>query len=186
MFTILLDKVGKVVVGALVDDRGRVWSTTMTEKGRKEASDSLLRSLPIGAYFREERNEMNEKILDSLKRAVMGREFVNEYELVMDRIPSFHRKVYETLRKIPRGRVISYGELARASGSEGAARAVGNAMRDNPFPLIVPCHRVIKSNLELGGFGGGEDLKKRILASEGIVFKERMADKASLIKHGEV
>jgi len=186
LFTILLDKISNVVVGALVDEKGRIWSTTMTEKGRREAIGSLLRSLPTGASFREERNELNEKILDSLKRVIMGREFIDEYELVMDRIPSFRRKVYETLRKVPPGKVISYGELARASGSGKAARAVGNAMHDNPFPLLVPCHRVIKSNLELGGFGGGEDLKKRILANEGIVFKERIADRASLVSHGEL
>ena len=186
MFTILLDKVGKIVVGALVDDRGRIWSTTMTENGRKKAIGSLQRSLPQGASFRIERNRINEKILDSLKQAMKGREFIDQYELVMDRIPSFYRKVYESLRKVPHGRVISYGELARASGSERAARAVGNAMHDNPFPLIIPCHRVIKSNLELGGFGGGEHLKKRILVNEGILFKERMVDKASLIRRGEV
>ena len=186
MFIILLEKVDEVVVGAVIDDRGRIWSTTMTENGRKKAIGSLLRSLPQGASFRIERNKVNEKILDSLKRAIKGREFIDEYELVIDRIPGFHRKFYESLRKVPRGRVISYGELARASGSEGAARAVGNAMHDNPFPLIIPCHRVIKSNLELGGFGGGEHLKKRILVDEGILFKERMVDKASLIRRGEV
>ena len=81
-------------------------------------------------------------------------------------VPPFHRRVYERVHAIPRGQTLTYGGVARAVGSPGAARAVGQAMARNPFPLIVPCHRVVAAN-NLGGFGGGLALKRRLLRLEG-------------------
>ncbi len=80
-------------------------------------------------------------------------------------------KVYDALRAIPRGSVISYGELARAVGSPGAARAVGQAMARNPLPLVVPCHRVLGSSGRLGGFSAptGIALKRELLVLEGVL-----------------
>jgi O-6-methylguanine DNA methyltransferase len=81
--------------------------------------------------------------------------------------PPFARRVYEVVRRIPPGRTMTYGEVARRAGSPGAARAVGNAMARNPIPLFVPCHRVVGS-AGLGGFSadGGVGLKRRLLARE--------------------
>jgi methylated-DNA-[protein]-cysteine S-methyltransferase len=78
----------------------------------------------------------------------------------------FQRRVWELTRGIPRGQTRSYGELARAAGSPGAARAVGQAMARNPWPIIVPCHRVVGGNGQLTGFGGGLQLKQRLLEME--------------------
>ncbi|CAF1628070.1 unnamed protein product [Adineta ricciae] len=70
---------------------------------------------------------------------------------------SFQENVWYTLlKRVPFGHVITYGELAKLAGNTGAARAVGTAMRRNPFQLIVPCHRVICSNGKRGNYGGGE------------------------------
>lgn len=82
-------------------------------------------------------------------------------------IGPFHLAVYERLREVPRGQVITYGALARAAGRWCAARAVGQAMARNPWPIVVPCHRVIGSDGGLTGFGGGLELKRRLLALEG-------------------
>ena len=81
--------------------------------------------------------------------------------------PPFRRTVFEALRAVPFGRTVTYAALARRAGSPRAARAVGQAMAHNPVPLLVPCHRVVAST-GLGGFGGGLDLKRRLLALEGV------------------
>jgi methylated-DNA-[protein]-cysteine S-methyltransferase len=78
----------------------------------------------------------------------------------------FQLLVWRSLRKIPYGETISYGQLARRIGSPEAARAVGLANGSNPIPIIIPCHRVIGSNGDLTGFGGGLPLKKKLLALE--------------------
>lgn len=79
----------------------------------------------------------------------------------------FQKRVWEAMARIPYGEVLSYGELAHRIGCR-AYRAVGQACHRNPLPLIVPCHRVIASGGRLGGFGGGEDIKRRLLAFEGV------------------
>lgn len=75
--------------------------------------------------------------------------------------------VYRTVAQIPYGQVWSYGAVARLAGKPQAARFVGNCMAANPFPVFVPCHRVITSSGRLGGFGGGLDLKRKMLSLEG-------------------
>lgn len=80
----------------------------------------------------------------------------------------FARAVYREVSRIPRGRVRTYGDIARAVGNPGAARAVGQLMARNPVCLAVPCHRVVGSGGRLGGFTGGLDRKRRLLALEGV------------------
>jgi len=86
-------------------------------------------------------------------------------------MPDFVKRTLTMCRQIPRGRVITYGGLAAAVGASRAARAVGNAMAANPIALIIPCHRVVRSNGCLGGFGGGGPaMKRRLLEQEGVAF----------------
>lgn len=80
----------------------------------------------------------------------------------------FQKRVWQNLLKIPYGEVISYQELARLAGSPNGYRAVGSANSKNPLPIIVPCHRVIRKNGGLGGYGGGLSVKRRLLALEGV------------------
>ncbi len=84
----------------------------------------------------------------------------------------FEEAVYGRVIAIPRGHVLSYREVARKAGHARAARAVGNAMRSNPFPIFIPCHRVIRSDGGLGGFGGREDIKAALLKGEGLEIAE--------------
>ena len=81
----------------------------------------------------------------------------------------FQQQVYECVAQVPYGEVLSYGEVAAQIGRPNAARAVGRAMGANPFPLIIPCHRVVSAS-GLGGFSGGcgVELKRHMLALEGI------------------
>ena len=87
--------------------------------------------------------------------------------LDIEDLPPFHRKVLRTLRKVPYGKTVTYGQLAARAGRPRSARAVGRAMAANPLPLVIPCHRVVASGGGLGGYGGGLDLKRRLLALEG-------------------
>lgn len=78
----------------------------------------------------------------------------------------FQIKVWNELQKIPYGQTISYKELAEAIERPSATRAVANANGDNKFHIIIPCHRVIKSDGELGGYAAGTDLKKQLIFHE--------------------
>jgi len=80
----------------------------------------------------------------------------------------FQKSVWNALRKISLGKTKSYGEIARAIGKPKAVRAVGGACGANPVPVLVPCHRVLAANGKTGGFSGGLDWKRNLLAREGI------------------
>jgi O-6-methylguanine DNA methyltransferase len=82
----------------------------------------------------------------------------------------FQKNVWNALRKISSGKTKSYGEIAQAIGKPKAVRAVGGACGANPVPVLVPCHRVLAANKKLGGFSGGLDWKRSLLAREGIKF----------------
>jgi methylated-DNA-[protein]-cysteine S-methyltransferase len=85
-------------------------------------------------------------------------------------LPPFRRKVFEVVRRIPAGETMSYGDVAAAVGSPGAARAVGQALGRNPYPIVIPCHRVLAAGGRIGGFTatGGVSVKERMLAAEGV------------------
>src|SRR5215207_852874 len=89
--------------------------------------------------------------------------------LDMERVPEFNRRVYAVARAIPPGETLTYGEVAERIGERGAAQAVGQALGRNPFPIVVPCHRVLAAGGGLGGFSapGGATTKRRLLAIEG-------------------
>jgi methylated-DNA-[protein]-cysteine S-methyltransferase len=87
--------------------------------------------------------------------------------LDMENLPQFHGKALRACRRIPYGQTLTYAELAARAGSPRAARAVGQAMARNPLALVVPCHRVVSTGGGLGGYGGGLNLKRRLLKLEG-------------------
>jgi methylated-DNA-[protein]-cysteine S-methyltransferase len=93
--------------------------------------------------------------------------------LDLDALPPFRRKVLEIVRTIPAGETLSYGEVAAAVGSPGAARAVGQALGRNPFPIVIPCHRVLAAGGRIGGFtaSGGVSVKVKMLAAEGVALR---------------
>ncbi|MEM2127924.1 MAG: methylated-DNA--[protein]-cysteine S-methyltransferase [Candidatus Bathyarchaeia archaeon] len=81
----------------------------------------------------------------------------------------FQRDVWRAIYKIPYGRLSSYGRIAEEIGRPRAVRAVGNAVGANPLPIVIPCHRIIRADGGLGGYGGGIDLKLYLLSIEGII-----------------
>ncbi len=93
--------------------------------------------------------------------------------LAWERCSAFLESVLRAALSIPRGYVATYGGLAAHAGCPHGARAVGNAMATNPFPLLIPCHRVIRADLTPGVYGGGADMKRALLVQEGMVFDAR-------------
>ncbi|MFJ2630470.1 methylated-DNA--[protein]-cysteine S-methyltransferase [Streptomyces sp. NPDC087422] len=97
---------------------------------------------------------------------------LKEFSLALDwsLITGFNRRVLRELAAgVPYGTVVGYQDLADRVGERGAARAVGTAMGANPIPLVVPCHRVVESDGGIGGFGGGLEIKRTLLALEGVL-----------------
>ncbi|MEO0258273.1 MAG: 2-amino-4-hydroxy-6-hydroxymethyldihydropteridine diphosphokinase [candidate division WOR-3 bacterium] len=120
---------------------------------------------------RRENNALLEQLKNRLMEYFGGKptDFSN-FTLRMENVPPFYQRVYHYLRNyIKWGSVITYGELAIKVGCKNGGRAIGNAMARNPFPILVPCHRVLRKGNKLGGFGGGENWKKYLLSIEGIV-----------------
>jgi methylated-DNA-[protein]-cysteine S-methyltransferase len=90
--------------------------------------------------------------------------------LDLQRVPAFDRSVYTVTRAIPVGATLTYGAIAAEIGAPGSAQAVGRALGRNPFPIIIPCHRVLAAGGKAGGFSapGGLDTKRRMLAIESV------------------
>ena len=85
--------------------------------------------------------------------------------------------VYKKLLEVPKGQITTYGELAKAVGLKNGQRVIGRIMNKNPYPAIVPCHRVVNSDGKIGGYAYGIDVKKKMLKKEGIKFKmEKVLD----------
>ena len=104
----------------------------------------------IRAYFRGQRKDLGDIPVD-----------------LSDCTP-FERRVYEATRRIPFGKVATYGQIAKAIGQPTAQRAVGQALGKNPIGIVIPCHRVVGWD-SLGGFTGGLEHKKRLLRLEGVL-----------------
>lgn len=109
-------------------------------------------------------------LCDRLQRLAEGEpQSFDDIPVSTDHLTPFATRVMAKCRKLAWGRVVTYTELARLAGRPGAARAVGNVMANNRYPLVVPCHRVVGASGHLGGFSapGGLDTKRRLLTMEG-------------------
>ena len=81
---------------------------------------------------------------------------------------NLHTDVYLKLLQVPKGKVTTYGELAKAVGLKNGSRVIGYIMKNNPYPSIVPCHRVVKSDGQTGGYAFGNNVKQNMLKNEGL------------------
>jgi methylated-DNA-[protein]-cysteine S-methyltransferase len=115
--------------------------------------------------------ERDDRRLASVVRQVVeyvdGRRKTFDLALDLSFLTAFQQAVLTECARIPRGEVASYAELARRVGKPLAFRAVGNTMRINPIPIVIPCHRVVGSD-GIGGYGGGLAVKRQLLALEGV------------------
>ncbi|MGB9004024.1 MAG: MGMT family protein [Nitrosotalea sp.] len=94
---------------------------------------------------------------------------------------NLEEKVYKKLLEVPKGQVTTYGELAKAVGLKNGQRLIGRLLNKNPYPVIVPCHRVIMSSGKVGGYAWGEKIKTNMLVKEGIKIKDGKIDDPKII-----
>ncbi|MFC1728832.1 methylated-DNA--[protein]-cysteine S-methyltransferase [candidate division KSB1 bacterium] len=137
------------------------WSTTAWEKFLEDVKKHF------NILLVRDSNRLK-KVNEELEGYFSGK--VTRFSCLVDliNVTEFERKVLNKARDIHWGSTISYGALAREAGSHGGARAAGNALGKNPVPIVIPCHRVIKSDGTLGGFTGGTDKKVFLLEHEGV------------------
>ncbi len=118
------------------------------------------------------------EIRESMRKYFLGEKVDFRFPVDLSRHTYFQRKVWEITESIPYGDVLTYRQVSAMMGNPRASRAVGQALAKNPLPIIIPCHRVVRSNGELGGYSapGGIDMKARLLKMEGQEFdsKERL------------
>jgi methylated-DNA-[protein]-cysteine S-methyltransferase len=150
--------------------------TQLPERSAGAARARLLRRLP---HAREATAPANVRtVIEAIVAFLQGepRDF-SGVALDMEGVPPIYRRVYELARTIPSGATLSYGEIATRLGDPAGARTVGEALAANPFPIIVPCHRVVAAGGKLGGFSaaGGVTTKRRLLAIEGALPREPLA-----------
>lgn len=181
MYRIYVDEVGGVWFAVALGDDERIAASGFSCKGRRDVISSILESLPVDSSFSEAKPDGKAlDILRSMHLIYEGKPVKQEFKFDMDRLPSFTKRALLMTYRIPRGYVSTYGGIAEALGDKAAARAVGNAEASNPFAPLVPCHRVVDSDLGLGGYGGGLDVKRAILEREGVVFTGNSVSRASL------
>ena len=148
--------------GFVVDRKGlRIF--ILPEERKEDVLFRIRKELKCNNLLEDNRGWEN--LIKKVKEYFTGKkvDFI-DYQLNLDNYTNFQKKILQTVKRIPYGEIRTYKETAEAAGYPRAYRAVGNTMRNNPLPLIIPCHRVIKSDGSLGGFSG----------KEGIVLKRKM------------
>lgn len=154
--------------GGIVWSEAGIAGVQLPEANEAAARARLQRRFP-GALERRP-SDVAQRAIDGLVALLRGEPMdLAGIKLDMRGVPAFHRNVYEIARTIPPGSTVTYGEIAKRLGDVGFSQAVGQALGHNPFPLIVPCHRVLAAGGKTGGFSanGGVATKVRLLTIEG-------------------
>ena len=163
-------KMNEVWYAAAIGD-GQVFATAFSTTER-EVLQELLEILPYNISFQmaEKSSSLSTQLLKTLKAIFDGKDVSLRFEAAMGHMPGYTRRVLKCTSMIPVGYLTTYGAIAKAVG--GSPRAVGNAMAYNPFPLLIPCHRVVRADFSVGGYGAGEKIKREILQREDRGYEE--------------
>lgn len=160
-FAMYESSIGYVV---LVARNGKLIRLDISDAGLYEVKKEVLALYP-GA---RESLPAFKTVRTLLDRYLRGMPVDFDVEVDISDFADFTQKVLTKLRTIPYGEVRSYGWIAKELGCAGAGRAVGQAVKRNPLPIIIPCHRVIREDGSIGGFSLGVRLKEKLLALEGV------------------
>ena len=153
--------IGELLLGSF---GGRLCLLGFGDKETRRTVDDWIRK-KLDARFVEKNDEILEKTRKQLDEYLNGNR--KEFDIPLLMVGTdFQRRVWKALMRVPYGATSTYGQIAEDIASPRAVRAVGNANKTNPISIIVPCHRVIGSNGELIGYGGGLSLKKWLLRLE--------------------
>jgi len=181
-------KLNGVWFAVALDGKGRVLACGFHPKNKNKALAEVRSSIRRNVKVRVRSDKHALRALKVLNEIYSGRGS-SRVKLDLKRIPRFTRRVYELVGSIPRGHVLTYGGAASILGKRRASRAVGNAMAANPFPLFVPCHRVVPSTLRVGNYGLsltgknlGSKVKFELLKREGVKFEGDKVSRRSLWK----
>ena len=148
-------KIGNMWCAVALEDE-KIWSTVFATSER-ECLQQLRENFPYNQpfTFEEKPSLLAEKILGTLKSVLKGENASWDFKFETKHLPKYTQRVLNCLAKVPVGYVTTYKALAETVG--GGPRAVGQVMASNPFAPLVPCHRVIKADFSIGGFGGGSE-----------------------------
>jgi len=143
-----------------------VVATAFSSSAEEKVLQRLLKNLPYNVPFKleEETNSFSERILTVLRHVYDGKDQTQDFNLAKEYLSNYAQRVLELVKRIPTGYVTSYGAISKVVG--GSPRSVGRVLASNPFVLLVPCHRVVSSDMSLGGYGYGLDVKWEILQHE--------------------
>jgi len=157
--------IGRIVIVATAKGISRI-----ALKPTKREAESVQDAAHSTSNASEAREHIG-RLREQLTRYFVGEAVGFDVPLDLSGGTAFQRAIWRACARIPHGQTRSYAELARMAGRPAAVRAAGNAMHNNPVPIVVPCHRVIRSDGSLGGFGSGASLKKKLLRLEGAVWR---------------
>ena len=181
-------KLNGVWFSVALDSKGRVLASGFHPKNKNKALAEVRSGIRRTVKVSLRSDMYTLRALKALNEIYSGRRS-SKVKLDLNRTPGFTRRVYELVRSIPRGYVLTYGRVASMLGKRNASRAVGNAMANNPFPLFVPCHRVVPSTLRVGNYGLsligrtlGSKVKFELLKREGVKFEGDRVSPRSLWK----
>jgi len=164
----------------------KIVACSFSDRSRREAERSVRRAL-YPRFVKTANVRRADPSFRMLHEFLKGHgKVANPRSLDLSNVSTFRKNVYYLLCKIPRGRVTTYSAIAQELGGKRYSRAVGTAVAKNPFPLIVPCHRVVPASGEVGNYGmGGREpstgtyMKRRLLELEGVEFQnEKVSGKS--------
>ena len=162
-YAVVATPIGRVLVAAT--DAGLV---RVSFGRRSEASfvAELRRRLGVDVVRSDEHTA---RIVHQLRAYFAGERRRFDVRVDLRHVTPFQRRVLLAAARVPAGRVVSYGEIARRIGQPGGSRAVGQALGRNPVPIVIPCHRVVAAGGRLGGYTGGLGIKRTLLRLEGVL-----------------
>ena len=177
LITISVKKFKKIWFGVAISVSGDIIKISFSKR-RKDVLNAITSSLTQNWQIKNNNSEAR-TVLETINNLFCGKKNVNQLKVDLTQTTRFQKAVYSLVKEIPRGKVSTYSRIAKEAGYKGANRAVGNAMASNPYPLLIPCHRVINSNLKIGRYSvpaldetESSKLKHLVLQSEGVKIKE--------------
>jgi len=186
MAEIITTRKGGVWFSAAINENGKLVASAFSDRSRREAEKAVVNSLPKRLTNSLHRRKGDANGLRILRKFYNGNGTNSLGLLDLSSVSNFRKEVYRLLCRIPRGKVTTYGDLARKLGGKRYSRAVGTAVATNPLPLIVPCHRVVPSSLKVGNYGmcgrdptKGGYMKRELLEREGVSFQGSQVSKQS-------
>ncbi|MEM4577068.1 MAG: methylated-DNA--[protein]-cysteine S-methyltransferase [Candidatus Nezhaarchaeales archaeon] len=171
---VYVDRLDDLWIAVIIDEEEKVVSVSLPRGSENEAVNEAKSNVraEVSYKFRSEMNpfvkRVGKEVVKSISSYLKGEKTKFELKLNTDGLSEFMKKVLSIATMIPRGFVTCYGCVAEVLGKPNASSAIGYALAENPWPIIVPCHRVIRSDLSLGGYKGGVEMKKMLLKVEGV------------------